>query len=77
MAQLFATPVGRLEIILGKLLPYRRAGRAGGAAGEAVGGFVFSCAARATLVLLSLLFLIGMLDQGLLISVVTQNQMVL
>ncbi|HKP55296.1 MAG TPA: ABC transporter permease [Polyangiales bacterium] len=79
MAQLFATPVGRLEIILGKLLPYLVLGALAVLLVTAVGGYVFDVPFRgsaATLTLLSLLFLIGMLGQGLLISVVTQNQMV-
>lgn len=79
MAQLFATPVGRLEIVLGKLLPYLVLGALAVLLVTAVGGYVFDVPFRgsaATLTLLSLLFLIGMLGQGLLISVVTQNQMV-
>jgi ABC-2 type transport system permease protein len=79
MAQLFATPVGRLEIILGKLLPYLVLGMLAVLLVIAVGGFVFDVPFRGsapTLLLLSLLFLLGMLGQGLLISVITQNQMV-
>jgi ABC-2 type transport system permease protein len=79
MAQLFATPVGRLEIVLGKLLPYLVLGGLAVLLVTAVGGYVFDVPFRGsapTLVLLSLLFLIGMLGQGLLISVATQNQMV-
>lgn len=79
MAQLFATPVGRLEIILGKLLPYLVLGTLAVLLVTAVGGYVFDVPFRGsapTLALLSLLFLIGMLGQGLLISVLTQNQMV-
>lgn len=79
MAQLFATPVGRLEIVLGKLLPYLVLGALAVLLVIAVGGFVFDVPFRGaapTLALLSLLFLVGMLGQGLLISVITQNQMV-
>jgi ABC-2 type transport system permease protein len=79
MAQLFATPVGRLEIILGKLLPYLVLGALAVLLVTAVGGFVFDVPFRGSvlaLTVLSLLFLVGMLGQGLLISVVTQNQMV-
>jgi ABC-2 type transport system permease protein len=79
MAQLFATPVGRLEIVLGKLLPYLVLGLLAVLLVLAVGGYVFDVPFRGsapTLFLFSLLFLIGMLGQGLLISVVTQNQMV-
>ncbi len=79
MAQLFATPVGRLEIVLGKLLPYLVLGSLGVLLVLAVGGWVFDVPFRGdpwTLALLSILFLAGMLGQGLLISVVTRNQMV-
>jgi ABC-2 type transport system permease protein len=79
MAQLFATPVGRLEIVLGKLLPYLVLGLLAVLLVIAVGGFVFDVPFRGSapaLFLFSLLFLVGMLGQGLLISVLTQNQMV-
>lgn len=79
MAQLFATPVGRFEIIFGKLLPYLVLGLVAVLMVIAVGGVVFDVPFRGsapTLCLLSLLFLGGMLGQGLLISVLTRNQMV-
>jgi ABC-2 type transport system permease protein len=79
MAQLFATPVGRLEIVLGKLLPYLVLGMLAVLLVIAVGGVVFDVPFRGsapTLLLFALLFLVGMLGQGLLISVITQNQMV-
>ncbi len=79
MAQLFATPVGRFEIILGKLLPYLVLGSVAVLMVIAVGGLVFDVPFRGsapTLCLLSLLFLLSMLGQGLLISVLTRNQMV-
>lgn len=79
MAQLFATPVGRFEIVIGKLLPYLVLGAVAVMLVVAVGGYVFDVPFRgspAMLILLSVLFLVGMLGQGLLISVVTQNQMV-
>lgn len=79
MAQLFATPVGRLEIVLGKLLPYLVLGGLAVLLVLAVGGWVFDVPFRGdpwTLALLALLFLAGMLGQGLLISVLTRNQMV-
>jgi ABC-2 type transport system permease protein len=79
MAQLFATPVGRFEIILGKLLPYLVLGALAVLTVIAAGGWVFGVPFRGsafTLGLLSLLFLVGMLGQGLLISVLTRNQMV-
>ena len=79
MAQLFATPVGRLEIVIGKLFPYLVLGALAVLLVLAVGLWVFDVPFRgsaATLCLLSFLFLAGMLGQGLLISVVTRNQMV-
>jgi len=79
MMQLFATPVGRLEIVVGKLLPYLVLGALAVLLVLAAGGIVFDVPFRGsapTLMLLALLFLIGMLGQGLLISVITRNQMV-
>lgn len=79
MAQLFATPVGRLEIILGKLLPYLVLGGLAVLLVLAFGAWVFDVPFRGdalALALLSILFLAGMLGQGLLISVLTKNQMV-
>ncbi|HEX6244567.1 MAG TPA: ABC transporter permease, partial [Polyangiales bacterium] len=60
MAQLFATPVGRLEIILGKLLPYLVLGALAVLLVTAVGGYVFDVPFRGSvlaLTVLSLLFL--------------------
>lgn len=79
MEQLFATPVSRLEIVLGKLLPYLGLGGLAVALVLGVGVVVFSVPVRGdafTLVLSSLLFLAGMLGQGLLISTVARTQMV-
>ena len=79
MAQLFATPVGRLEIILGKLLPYLVLGTLAVLLVLAVGMWVFEVPFRGSplaLAVLSFLFIAGMLGQGLLISVVARNQMV-
>ncbi|MBO6940223.1 MAG: ABC transporter permease [Deltaproteobacteria bacterium] len=79
MAQLLATPVGRAEIILGKLLPYLALGALAVTLVLAVGFLVFDLPLRGsvpTLVVASLLFLLGMLGQGLLISTVTGSQMV-
>ncbi len=78
MAQLFATPVTRLEIVLGKLLPYMALGTLTVMLVLAVGMWVFDVPFRGdviTLVLLSFLFITGMLGQGLLISIATRNQM--
>jgi ABC-2 type transport system permease protein len=78
MAQLFATPVGRLEIVLGKLLPYMLLGTLAVLLVLAVGSWVFNMPFRGsapTLALVALLFISGMLGQGLLVSVVARNQM--
>jgi ABC-2 type transport system permease protein len=79
MEQLFATPVGRLEIVVGKLLPYLGIGLLQVLLVLTVGAWVFGVPMRGSLMALglaALLFLIGMLGQGLLISVVTRNQVV-
>lgn len=79
MEQLFATPVGRLEIVLGKLLPYMILGCIAVLLVLTVGAWVFDVPIRGSiplLALVSLLFIIGMLGLGLVISVVTRNQMV-
>lgn len=79
MEQLFATPVGRLEIVVGKLLPYLVLGLGAVTLVLSVGALVFGVPFRGSFVavaLASLLFVLGMLAQGLLISVVTKNQMV-
>ncbi|MCA9632075.1 MAG: ABC transporter permease, partial [Myxococcales bacterium] len=79
MAQLFATPVSRLEIVVGKLLPYLVLGSLTVLLVLAVGSWVFNVPFRGSalaLALLSFLFLAGMLGQGLLISVLARNPMV-
>ena len=79
MEQLVATPVGRAEIILGKLLPYLAMGVLQFLTVLTAGAWAFGLPLRGDFLLLSLcalLFLVAMLGQGLLISVVTRNQMV-
>ena len=79
MAQLFGTPVGRLEIVLGKLLPYLVLGSLAVLLVLAVGMWVFDMPFRGSpgaLAVLAILFIAGMLGQGLLISVLSRNQMV-
>lgn len=78
MEQLFATPVGRFEIILGKVLPYFGIGTLQLLLVLAASRFVFEVPLRGSLLLLaalSFLFLAGMLGQGLLLSIATKNQM--
>jgi ABC-2 type transport system permease protein len=79
MEQLFASPVGRLDIILGKLLPYLGLGMLQLLLVIGVGASVFDVPVRGNPLLLlgaGFLFLVGMLGQGLFISVVTKNQLV-
>jgi ABC-2 type transport system permease protein len=78
MEQLFATPVGRLEIVIGKLVPYFVIGVIQLLLVLAAGLWLFDVPLRGSLLVLSALsvtFLIAMLAQGLLISVVARNQM--
>ncbi|TNF38269.1 MAG: ABC transporter permease [Deltaproteobacteria bacterium] len=79
MEQLFATPVGRIEIILGKLAPYFVLGLVQVLLVLTTGVVLFDVPVNGSLALLFLiasLFLLAMLMQGLVISVVTRNQMV-
>jgi ABC-2 type transport system permease protein len=77
--QLFASPVSRLEIILGKLLPYLGLGLLQLLLVISIGASVFGVPIRGSLFLLfviGVVFMAAMLGQGLLISVVTKNQLV-
>lgn len=79
MEQLFATPVGRAEIILGKLIPYAVLGMVQTLLVVALGSLLFDVPIRGSLALLfagSALFLLAMLGIGLYVSVATQKQLV-
>ena len=79
MELLFSTPVGRLEIVAGKLLPYLAIGVVQALLVLVVGTVVFDVPIRGSIALLAagtLLFLAAALGQGLLISVMTRNQQV-
>jgi ABC-2 type transport system permease protein len=79
MEQLFASPVSRLEIVLGKLLPYLALGLIQLLLVLGVGTNVFDVPIMGSpllVILAGLLFLAGMLGQGLFISVVAKNQLV-
>jgi ABC-2 type transport system permease protein len=79
MEQLFASPVGRLEIVLGKLLPYLVLGMLELQLVLAFGAIAFELPILgpvAVVFLFGLFFLVGMLGQGLLISVMSKNQLV-
>jgi ABC-2 type transport system permease protein len=77
MEQLFATPVGRLEVVVGKLLPYLVVGLVQILLLLTLGTWVFEVPVRGSVWLVlwvSLLFLADMLAFGLFISVVTRSQ---
>ena len=79
MEQLFATPVDRLAVVLGKLLPYVAIGLLQLLLVLTAGAWLFGVPLRgslATLLAAAALFLAGVLGQGLLISMVTRNQQV-
>lgn len=79
MEQLFSTPVGRIEIVLGKLLPYFVVGMAQVLLVLAAGTWLFGVPVRGPIIAvfaISALFLLATLGQGLMISVATKNQQV-
>lgn len=79
MEQLFSTPVRRVEVVIGKLLPYLAVGLIQVLIVTTLGAWLFDVPVKGSVTLLfacSALFLSGMLGQGLLISVVTRNQQV-
>jgi ABC-2 type transport system permease protein len=78
MEQLFATPVRRSEIIIGKLLPYAVLGMVQTLMVVTLGSWMFDVPIRGSLGLLflcSLLFQLAMLGIGLLVSVATKSQL--
>jgi len=77
MEQLAATPVHRLEVILGKLLPYLGIGAVDIVLVAVVGGVVFAVPFRGSPVLLmvtGMLFLVGAQGMGMFISAATKSQ---
>jgi ABC-2 type transport system permease protein len=77
MEQLAATPVGRLEVILGKLLPYLLIGAFDVAVTVGAGLVVFGVPFRGSALLLAaltLLFLTGALGLGIFISAALKSQ---
>jgi ABC-2 type transport system permease protein len=79
MEQLFATPVDRLSVVLGKLLPYVVLGITQLLLVLTVGAWLFDMPLRGSfglLFLISIPFLVCVLGQGLLISMITRNQQV-
>jgi ABC-2 type transport system permease protein len=78
MEQLFATPVLRSQVILGKLIPYAALGFVQALLVLTLGSYMFDVPIVGSLVLLfsaSLLFLVCSLAIGLLVSVATKSQL--
>lgn len=79
MEQLIATPIRVPELILGKLLPYVGIGFIDVVLSVGAGTLIFGVPFRGSLpllLLLSLLFLVGALSLGLLISIRTKSQII-
>jgi len=79
MEQLISTPVKSNELILGKLIPYFTIGLFDVVVAVAMGQFLFHVPLRGNVALLFILsgfFLVGALSLGMLISIVTKNQLV-
>ncbi|AUZ83704.1 ABC transporter permease [Methylophaga nitratireducenticrescens] len=77
MEAVLSTPASVAEILIGKLLPYFALGMLSTLAAAALAVFVFDVPMRgslAALLLLSAVFMVPALGQGLLISSVTRNQ---
>lgn len=77
MEQLAATPVHRLEVVFGKLLPYVVIGLFDVAVATLAGVLVFGVPLRGSLLLLggmTLLFLVGALGLGIFISAALKSQ---
>ena len=77
MEQLAATPVSRVEVVIGKLLPYLGIGLADVVVCSMLGVLLFDVPFRGSaglLMVLSFLFLTGALGLGMFISVVAKSQ---
>jgi ABC-2 type transport system permease protein len=77
MEQLASTPVSRLEVVLGKLLPYLGIGFVDVLVTCGLGVLLYQVPFRGSLLLLmglSILFLVGALGFGIFISAVTRSQ---
>lgn len=78
MEQLVSTPVRPLEVMLGKLVPYFVIGMLDAALCAAMAVYVFGVPFRGTLLTLTActaMFLVTVLSQGYLLSVVMKNQL--
>jgi len=78
MEQLAATPVGRAEVVLGKMLPYVAIGLIDVVIVSVVGVVLFGVPFRGSpllLMMLSLAFIVGALGLGMFISAVAKSQL--
>lgn len=78
MEQLISTPVKRAELILGKLLPYTAIGLANIVISVLMAVFLFDVPLRGSVPLLfglGMLFVVGTLAQGILISTLAKQQL--
>lgn len=78
MEQLAATPVSRLEVVLGKLLPYVAIGLFDVAVTVVAGILIFGTPMRGSVLLLAVLttlFLVGALGLGIFISAAVKSQL--
>lgn len=78
MEQLASTPVGRVEVVLGKLLPYLAIGVIDVVLASLLGVWLFAVPFRGSVALLmvaSTLFLVGALGLGMFISAATRSQL--
>ena len=78
MEQLISTPVKGPELVLGKLLPYLAIGLLDTVIAVVMGRFVFDVPLRGSVALLfgvATIFLAGGLSLGILVSIVTRNQL--
>lgn len=78
MEQLISTPVGKWELILGKMIPYFLIGLADLALTVMMGEYLFQVPLRGSaplLFALSSLFLLGAIGQGIVVSIITRNQL--
>jgi ABC-2 type transport system permease protein len=78
MEQLISTPLSKGELILGKLIPYFLIGLIDLALSVVMGRYLFGVPLRGSgflLFSLASLFLLGAICQGVLVSIVTKNQL--
>ncbi|MEJ2147797.1 MAG: ABC transporter permease subunit, partial [Acidobacteriota bacterium] len=79
MEGIMVTPAGKMEILLGKLIPYFVLGLGGMALSAAMAVFLFRVPLRGSVLVLfagSALFLLTALGMGLLISILARSQFV-